>query len=326
MDSKEIGKIFEDPSNSQESKPQQNTHVDKKKNANDNLHTNENELPGEFRVENALIGIIGIGEYDDDQNLDGVRYDYKNIISTFVGTYKHKILYQLDDGSLIYSNDIKEILESKSNFKLRWSEQDIDDYTMEYRKHVINNKHDAVIFFIEGHGNSDSELIPSIYNDDNDDNVDIAQLIYHFKPNGSPWVNCKDNYKETQTEFESKHLCRIPKIVFVDICRGQTTLKPIKLCINNQSTKPEINDGNNNNNNNSNNNINIKCGEHDEAKYTSEDANICLTYANAGGYAVIGGSKGSQFTSSVCKVFDDKSTVEKSELLEIIKKIRKKQK
>ena len=301
----------------------ENDHINNNKNENDTRNDMaEYELPDKFRLKNALIGIIGIEKYDDFPNLDGIKNDYKNIIETFVKTYKYKTLYQLSDDNnneIVYSNNMDEIL-SKQNFKLKWSEDDIYLYSWQLRKHLIEYKHDALLLFIGCHGNIKNEILTS-----DCDPYDIPTFTSYFKQDGGTFFDDQIDYKEI--EKKSPYLLRIPKIFFVDMCRGKRRAKPESLIMNDDDNGDgKSNQDNNNNNNNNGTRIYRGISNDEEKKITGQDANVCMVYGNTNGYAVLGGSEGSQFTSVVCQVFDDTLFVELNNLTKIIREIRKKTK
>ena len=63
----------------------------------------------EYSLEDALIAMIGISEYDGLPNLDGVKIDYENVINTFSTYWNYTILFQLQNNKYIYSDDIKQL-------------------------------------------------------------------------------------------------------------------------------------------------------------------------------------------------------------------------
>ena len=274
-------------------------------------------------IKNGLVGMIGISEYDELTNLDGVVSDYNNIINTFVKLYKYKILYKLNDNSLVYTNNINEINTEKNNFKLKWSDKDIDIYLEELREKLISNKHDSILLFVSSHGD-DNDGNPQIITSDGE-TVDITFIRTMFKPEGTIWVESHE-----EKENETKYLFRIPKIFFVDMCRGQIKAKITKLNdnYNDDNSKIKINENENENERNeesddSSDEESRRIDGKETGKYSSQDANFCTIYANTRGYAVAGSSKGAAFLLSVCKIFNDKISVRVNDLDNLIRKIRK---
>ena len=239
--------------------------------------------------------MIGISEYDELPDLDGVTSDYTNIIDTFVKLYKYKILYKLNDNSVVYSNDMSEI-ESKNNFKQRWSDGDVDQYMKQLRKHLIKNKHDGILLFISSHGDDTGR---SHLKTSDSDTHDIMALQAMLKPDGTIYV-------ESETEKESKYLFRIPKILFVDMCRGPSKAKITKLSDDDRESAV----------------ISTAIPQNELSNYASQDSNFCTIYATTPGYSVSGSTKGGIFSLSVCQVFDQKMYVRNHDLNDMILKIR----
>ena len=48
---------------------------------------------------------------------------------------------------MVYSNDINE-MSNRINYKLRWTLDEISVFVQESRQHIVNNKHDALIFVL----------------------------------------------------------------------------------------------------------------------------------------------------------------------------------
>ena len=170
-----------------------------------------------FVVNDALIVILGISEFDGLPNLPGVLKDYKNIINTFVNQWKYKILFKLNNNKLIYSNNISEIEEEEkeNSFKSKWDIDDIDLFVEEARKYTVKNKHNGLLFIISTHGDRGKLIY-----DSNCEECYLDGIFAMFSPQGSVLL---ESYKEEI--HESNHLFQIPKIFFVDSCRGNYKAK-----------------------------------------------------------------------------------------------------
>ena len=82
------------------------------------------------------------------------------------------------------------------------------------RKYIIKNKHDGLLFAISSHGDTGKAMIDSECN-----KFDLHCLFSVFSPE---YHSILDSYKET--ELESKYLFHIPKIFFLDMCKGKSTV------------------------------------------------------------------------------------------------------
>ena len=154
-------------------------------------------------VNDPLIVILGIGEYDRLPNWTGVTKDYDNYINTFVNSWKYKVFYQLDDNSNVYSNEITEI---ERNYKLKWDLDEICEFVETVRKYVVKNKHNGLLFAISSHGDNGKVIYDSA-----DAECDLDEIFSMFSPQASGIL---ETYQETPQE--SKHLLAIPKIFLVD--------------------------------------------------------------------------------------------------------------
>ena len=159
-------------------------------------------------VHDLLVAMIGIGKYNDYPDLPGVAKDYESMIKTFVGKWRFKTLYKLDNNDIVYSNDINNV-KTKSNYKLEWNVDEIEQFIEETRHNLVTKHHDGLLFILSSHG--DTERV--IY-DSNCDKFELDYIFNMFTPEGSALL---ENYTETQGE--SNRLCRIPKIFFIDACR-----------------------------------------------------------------------------------------------------------
>ena len=168
----------------------------------------------EYQLSDALVAMIGVGEYDGMDNLDGVVKDYTNIIRTFSLHWKYKLLFRLKNNQDVYSDDFNTLkLNENKDFKLKWNGDDIEEFIQVTRQHVVRNRHNVLIFVISSHGDSgrimyDSDCIQ----------YTLDSIYSMFQPNASALVI---NYSETQEE--SNYLSRIPKIFVLDMCRGSMT-------------------------------------------------------------------------------------------------------
>ena len=87
------------------------------------------------------------------------------------------------------------------------------------RKCIVNNRHNGLIFGISSHGDRDK-----IMYDSECESVNLDAIFSMF----SPEANCLlSTYEET--EEETDHLFAIPKIFFLDMCRGNLKPKLAKL-------------------------------------------------------------------------------------------------
>ena len=166
-----------------------------------------------YSMNDPLIVIMGIGEYENNvmPSLNGVKMDYENIINTFVNHWKYKVFYQLSNNNCIYSNDINEI-NNNNNYKLHWNDNEIDLFIEESRKYIVRNKHNGLVFSISSHGDRGRVMY-----DSNGEPYELDCIYSMFSPQASVLL---ESYKETPQE--SNHLFKMPKIFFLDMCRGST--------------------------------------------------------------------------------------------------------
>ena len=184
--------------------------------------TGVSSIAAPISMNDPLIVIMGIGEYDGMPNLDGISKDYENIIDTFVNHWKYKIFYQLNDSTFVYTNNENEL---KRNYKLKWDGDEIDAFIEESRKHLVKNKHNGLIFAISSHGDRGKVLYDSeceIY--------ELDAIFSMYSPQGSHLL---ESYTESQEE--SNRLFSIPKIFFLDMCRGDGKAKVTKIVSNNEN-------------------------------------------------------------------------------------------
>ena len=174
--------------------------------------TGVSSIAAPIEMNDPLIVMMGIGEYDGMANLDGIARDYDNIINTFVYHWKYKVLYRLKNNTNIYTNNKDEL---KRNYKLKWDGDDIDNFIEESRKLVVRNKHDGLIFGISSHGDREKLLY-----DSECEQYELDAIFSMYSPQASALL---ESY--TETEQESNQLFIIPKIFFLDMCRGNAKAK-----------------------------------------------------------------------------------------------------
>ena len=306
-------------------------------------------------MDDPLIVMLGIGEYNDLPNLAGIVIDYQNIVNTFVGKWKYKIFCQLNDdnNTVIYTNDKQEIdtlttTNKNISYKLKWTMDEIELFIEQARKCIVKNKHNGLMFAISSHGDTGKVLY-----DSNCEEFDLDSIFSMFSPQASMLL---ESYKETPQE--SLQLFTIPKIFFLDMCRGSfkakvtdissvpTTPSTIPLHKNNNNfpKKPNILKSKTNTENASKtesvDGIKLKSGKkkekmemesfamktvHKEQAHwlVTQMANFCKLYANIEGCSVADGSNGGGFfLRNVCKCFNDTKFVLRHKWTDIIFKIR----
>ena len=157
-----------------------------------------------FCIRNPLVAIIGIGKYHGMQQLIGMNQDYVNIIKTFgKSNFNYNILYKLENGE--YKTESPNV---KDKFKIEWYEDDITDFVDKCKDTIINNKHDALIFIISSHGESDSFILDSSCTE-----CSLLEIFSQF--DGTQFSQFAAN----------------PKLFFIDACRGSRKSKPVEVCI-----------------------------------------------------------------------------------------------
>ena len=208
-----------------------------------------------YIIKNALIVILGIGEYCGNMNnLPGVSKDYKNIINVFTKTWNYKVFYWVDKDSKdddddaddanstgsnnnsninynytpIYTNDT-EMIENNLNFKLQWNGDEIDDFLEESRTKLVQNRHDGLIFIITSHGDSGRVII-----DSDGENYELDALYSMFTPDARALLSTEE------AESDSNHLLQIPKIFCVDSCRGNRKAKVTQIKFEGIKNKPKL--------------------------------------------------------------------------------------
>ena len=163
---------------------------------------------------------------------------------------------------------------------------------------------------------------------------DLQEIFNMFCPESNILL---ESYTETQEE--SNHLFQIPKIFFLDMCRGNFKAKANK--IQTKSTNKDSQTQNSQQTNKhsvttANKILENSFDEVDEEKYSmksvskeeatsiaSQMSNFCVVYANTEGCAVADGTKhGGIFLRSVCKLFNDNQFVLNHYWTQLIFKIR----
>ena len=318
---------------------------------------------------NPLVVFLGIGVYNLKQlrNLNGVKFDYKQLIETFVKKYNYKVLYALsknknknknnkikknilkniihDDFDYVYTNNV-EMISNINNFKLKWTHEEISSLASKARKHIVQNKHDGMLFALSCHGDENKIIYVSTakdqqYNLDNLYNVfksTTPAVLYHEK------------------QGESKHLSKIPKIFIVDSCRG-TLKENVSNLLGNESTIVNVDEKTHDNYDNDNfdvdrddkkdgrgmipsdddddddsddgdddddENLILKSITASQAEYlASPEANFCYIFPTTEGHAAAERkNEGGYLIQSVCKVFNNTDFVIGKTLETLIKQIR----
>ena len=173
----------------------------------------------EYQLNDVLVAIIGISEYNGMPNLDGVIRDYENVIKTFSTHWKYNILFQLKNDKYIYTNDIKTLkLNENKDYKLKWNGDDIDGFVEVTRKHLVQQSHNGLIFVISSHGDRGRIMYDSDCKE-----YELDAIFSMYQPIGSHLI---ESYSETQEE--SNYLSQIPKIFVLDMCRGGMKSKPVQ--------------------------------------------------------------------------------------------------
>ena len=167
-----------------------------------------------FKMDDPLVVIMGVGEYESNAypSLAGVEKDYENIINTFVNYWQYKVFYQLSNNEYIYSNDKNEL---ENNYKLRWNLDEIELFVEQARKCVVSNQHSGLLFAISSHGDTGKVMY-----DSNGDKYELNFLFSMFSPQANVLL---ESYHETKEQ--SQHLFSIPKLFFLDMCRGSSMAK-----------------------------------------------------------------------------------------------------
>ena len=320
---------------------------------------NVSSIAPSIQTDDPLVVAMGIGKYNGLQDLDGVSIDYDNFINTFVNNWKYKVFYRLNNDCDIYTNDKNKL---NRNYKLKWSDEEIEDFIIQARKHIVKNRHNGLLFAISSHGD-----IEKVMYDSNGDKVQLDGIFCMFSPQASQIIT---SYQETA--YETNHLFVIPKIFFLDMCRGDVKAKVTNIAAlsNETNTNPSnpINPINrinaakaaktaemrkkvkaNDNSDTKNKMTDLSLheaneiqklaiskqapdtevftfksvGKEDSHKLVAQMANFCKVYANIDGYSVADGSlTGGVFLKNVCRIFSDKKFVLRHQWSGIIFKLR----
>lgn len=167
-----------------------------------------------YTVKNGLVVILGIGEIYGYPDLAGVPKDYANIINTFK-KYNYAIFYKSANNESIYSND-KNVFRQETEYKLKWQWDEIDSFLVEARYYVVCNDHDALLFFISGHGD-----VNDVLHDSDCGCIQVQdEIVLTFHPEAVKYLE-----SHQETEIQTKRLFAIPKIFFIDMCRGKKAAK-----------------------------------------------------------------------------------------------------
>ena len=287
--------------------------------------TGVSSIATSITMDDPLIVMMGVGEYDGMPNLDGIARDYDNIINTFVNEWKYKIFYKLNDNTSIYTNNTDEI---KANYKLKWDSNDIDEFVKEARMHLVQNRHNGLIFAISSHGDREKMMY-----DSECEKYSLNGLFSMYSPAASGMVE----YQET--EEETNLLFTIPKIFFLDMCRGDGKAKVTNVTNDKEESesKQEKKSENNSKTGGDKNSISLhetdakkdetfqmkRIGKEQASTLVAQMANFCMVYTNVERFSVGDGAvNGAIFLKNVCKVFKDTKFVSKHKWTDLIFKIR----
>ena len=254
-----------------------------------------------FAITNPLVVMLGISEYHGMPNLDGVLKDYQNIIVIFSRLFGYDILYKL-------ANDKYNTNKCEGNvndsFKMKWTDNDIDEFVEEAKSLLENNnnKYDSLIFILSCHGEAEGVIL-----DSNCEEYSLFSIFAKFNGSSLP------------------HFAYCPKIFFVDACRGTMRSKPINVAVTlhhklqefivapkgkycNDNTKVKFS------NKKINNNYNNSIDQPTETEINiHQEANFFFVYANPDGYAAFdGGTKGGYLIRAIYKVFKKKEIISKN--------------
>ena len=296
-------------------------------------------IPSTYTMQDPLIVIMGVGEYDRDfhHSLAGVPKDYENIIQTFSidKKWQYKVFYQLSDNnivSVVYSNRKPELTkDSNKQYKLKWTREEMYMFAEQTRQKLVTNGHDGLVFFITGHGDKGKVLY-----DSKGKKCDLECIYATFVPESKEFLGYQEKTAETERLFH------MPKIFLVDCCRGKNIAKVYQTNSNiknkqdlNQAekeTKTTIADESKSeavathghDGLETNETFAIKGINKDQAKqWMAQMTNFSKVYATIEGCAVMEGSEGGGiFLRNIVTVFKDKKFVLKHRWKDIIIKIR----
>eukprot|EP01084_Bolivina_argentea_P089003 160688_1 len=182
------------------------------------LHNNKNDKtkPKSLCIENALVSIIGISQYDKlEDDLPGVAEDVQKQIDLWNGHFGFdvNVLAPIPKPVSVVYGYCRQNISEKIRFKERAviniiihfyayqpiCKEHIDSFMFQYAKTpLINKKYDALIFTVSGHGRNDG-LVTS-----NSKYYSIDSL--------------RDSFNlESERQLMQKNM---PKLFIIDICRG----------------------------------------------------------------------------------------------------------
>ena len=203
----------------------------------------------EKTIKNPLIVAVGIGEYDGMKNL-GTTTDYAKIKHTFNFRRGYSIVYQdRNENIRCIRKRCKSANHVLDQFKLRWSEADIENFNDHIVEKILNENSWEEYDSDDSSSDSDDE--------DDDDNkeskIDTNQikvnekydaLIYFLSCHGasesiiydSEGTECYLSFIFDKFEYCS-YLRGLPKIYFLDHCRGS---HPVKRKANKNGSKQNV--------------------------------------------------------------------------------------
>lgn len=179
-----------------------------------------------YEIKNALVVILGIGDYDNSiLDLIGVPRDYKNILWVFYNLFSYSVIFWDENNHLQYcskfasskneSNNLpnkaklhhdaihpKKLHKDDGKFKIKWTCDEIDEYFDQVSNIVSKGEHDSLICFMSSHGDVDGVIV-----DSDEKEYQLFQIFNRFFGQ-----NCKAMISK-------------PKIFFADTCRGRLRSK-----------------------------------------------------------------------------------------------------
>ena len=274
-------------------------------------------------LHNPLIMVLGIGKYKGNlPDLIGISSDYSNIKYTFNCLRGYSIVYMTNNNDIKHINTRSSKSQIVDNFKIEWTESEIDNYNSTVINTYLNNddeveyNYDGLFYFVSCHGDTDD----IIYDSDCVE-IPLSYIFYQF------------------SNSKCKALRNKPKMFVLDCCRGGLRTKKVENSAfiktddkskfvsleleskhgYHQVTEPEKKDNDNDNDkmvkiniqeNNHNlaqdkkkNNNNNKTDNFTNMSYYYQDGNFCFIWANTGGYAAVdGGIKGGYLIRSLTKI------------------------
>ena len=157
-------------------------------------------------VQNPLVVILGIGEYDGMADLVGVEKDYKNLVHAFYSQFGYSVVFMTNSNKLLYANrkprsknEKKLLKKDEISYKLNWTYDEVEEFTEEIVKIISDhnkNHHDGLIFLISSHGDQEGVIL--------DSTCEEMQLIGIF---------------DSFFGQNMPHMLDKPKMFFIDACR-----------------------------------------------------------------------------------------------------------